>query len=317
VALLLLDRDVERLEDVTAAMGAVEDALRDRARGAAAVSPRLSVAAPDGDGVVVSAGSYSGVGAYGLRAYPVRPGDRIDVVAVWGVEPPGLEAIVAGRVFGPLRVGAIGAVAMGLLAPPDAGVVAVIGAGPQARMQAHAACVVRDVREIRVYRRDPAGRARAAAAWSQELGVEVRAVGDAEEAVRGADIVVTATVAVEPVIRAGWLEPQALVSVLGPTAAGAAEVGLDVFERAALVVSDFPEQYERQSFLLSGTPHAARVVDLAGLLAEGTTRPAGLVVFLSNGLSGTEVAVARELARRASGLGVGLELDLDLRATRG
>jgi ornithine cyclodeaminase len=315
VALLLLDRDVERLEDVAAAMGAVEVALRDRARGVAVVSPRLSVAPPDGDGVVVSAGSYAGVGAYGLRAYPVRADDRIDVVAVWNAEPPMLEAIVAGRVLGPLRVGAIGAVAMRLLAPPDASVVAVIGAGPQARMQAHAVCAVRDVREIRVFRRDPEGRTRAAAAWSRELAVAVRATRDAEEAVRGADVVVTATVAIEPVIHAGWLKPTALVSVLGRTATDGSEVGLDLFEQAALVVSDFPEQYERQSFLLSGTPHAAGILDLAELLVEGVTRPPGLAVFLSNGLSGTEVAVARELARRAAGLGLGLELDL--RSARG
>jgi ornithine cyclodeaminase/alanine dehydrogenase-like protein (mu-crystallin family) len=193
VALLLLDDDVERLVDLAAAIGAVEDALRERARGAAAVSSRLAVAPDGADGVIISAGSWPGLGAYGLRAYPARGDERVDVVSVWSVEPAELEALVVGRAFNPLRVGAIGGVAMRLLARPDASALAVIGAGPQARMQAHAACAVRKIERISVFRRDPAGRAAAAVAWQSELGVEVRAARDAQEAVRGADVVVTDT----------------------------------------------------------------------------------------------------------------------------
>jgi ornithine cyclodeaminase len=170
---------------------------------------------------------------------------------------------------------------------------------------------VRPVAEIRVFRRDAAGRTEAAARWERELGVPVRAAPDAEEAVRGAGIVVTATVASDPVIRADWLEPDALVNVLGHTRPDASEVALDLFERASILVSDFPEQYARDPFLLHGTEHVARIGDLAALLAGGGDRPAGIAVFLSNGLSGTEVAVARELARRAraSGLGLGLRAE--------
>jgi ornithine cyclodeaminase len=311
VALLLLDADVERLADLPAAIAAIEDALRDRARGSAVSAPRLALAGDDGEGTIVSAGAFPGLGAYGLRAYPLRIDGRVDVVAVWGSEPPELDVVVVGRAFGPLRVGAIGGVAMKLLAPPDASVLAVVGAGPQARMQAHAACAVRPVAEIRVFRRDAAGRAEAAARWERELGVPVRAAPDAEEAVRGAGIVVTATVASDPVIRADWLEPDALVNVLGHTRPDASEVALDLFERASILVSDFPEQYARDPFLLHGTEHVARIGDLAALLAGGGDRPAGIAVFLSNGLSGTEVAVARELARRAraSGLGLGLRAE--------
>jgi ornithine cyclodeaminase/alanine dehydrogenase-like protein (mu-crystallin family) len=308
VALLLDDADVLRLLDMRAAIGAVEDALRERGRGRAAASPRLSFAA-GGDGVVVSAGVYPGLGAYGLRAYPVRIAGRIDVLSIWDAERSTLEAVVVGRELNPLRVGAIGGVVIHLLAVPEAAVVGVIGAGPQARMQVHAACAVRPVREVRVYRRDAAARELAAATWTRELGVEVRPTEDAEAAVRGADVVVTATVAAEPVLAADWLEPHALVNVLGPTGSSASEVPLALFERAALLVSDFPEQYERDDFLLHGTAHAARIVDLAELLVE-PARPNGVAVFLSNGLSGTEVGVGRELARRAAAQGVGIELSL-------
>jgi hypothetical protein len=98
------------------------------------------------------------------------------------------------------------------------------------------------------------------------------------------------------------------VSVLGPTASEASEVGLDLFERAALVVSDFPEQHELDSFLLRGTPYESGIRDLAGLLVADTAPPPGITVFLSNGLTGTEVPVARDLARRAAERGLGLEV---------
>ena len=313
MTLLLLDDDVERLADLPAAIGAVDEALRERARDDSAASPRLAFAA-DGEGVIVSAGAFPGLGTFGLRAYPVRVAGRVDVVSVWSSAPAALEAIVVGQAFNPLRVGAIGGVAIRLLAAPEAAVLAVIGAGPQARMQAHAACAVRPIASVRVFRRDAAGRATAARAWERELGVEVRAAESPEDAVRGADVVVTATVATEPVVSADWLEPHALVSVLGPTGSGASEVGLDLFDRAELIVSDFPEQYELDGFMLRGTRHESRVLDLARALVQPPERAAGIAVFLSNGLSGIEVPVAHELARRAAARGLGVELASDEQA---
>jgi ornithine cyclodeaminase len=315
LTLLLRDDDVEQLLDLPASIAAVEEALRERARGAAASGARIVVAS-DGEGVVVSPGAFPGLGIVGLRAYPVRIDGRIDVVSMWSTEPPSLEALIVGSLFSPLRVGAIGGVAMQLLAEPKSSVLAVIGAGPQARMQAHAACAVLPIEEIRVFRRDAEGRAEAARAWGLELGVKVVSTQTAEEAVRDADVVVTATVADAPVLEAGWVEPQALVSVLGPTGTGASEVGLDLFGRAAFLVSDFPEQYLLDDdFMLHGTPHDSRIADLAQLVVEGRSRADGIAVFLSNGLTGAEIPVARELVRRAAGQGLGLELDV--RAPRG
>ena len=307
MTLLLLDDEVEQLADIGAAISAVEEALRERARGAAASGERVTVAT-GGEGVIVSPGAFPGLGSFGLRAYPLRAAGRIDVVLVWATEPPSLEAVLLGSAFGPLRVGAIGGVAMRLLARPDSSVLAVIGAGPQARMQAHAACAVLPIETVRLYRRDTRARAEAAHLWEREVGVPVVAAETVDEAVAGADVVVTATISESPVLDAHRLEPHALVSVLGPTGATSSEVGLDLFERAALVVSDFPEHYRHEDFLLHETVHEARILDLARVLVERPELPEGIAVFLSNGLTGTEVPVARELAGRAAARGLGLEL---------
>ena len=87
---------------------------------------------------------------------------------------------------------------------------------------------------------------------------------------------------------------------------------MDLIERADVLTSDFPEQYgQEEEFILHGTRHLVRVQDLAALAASGSAPGREQIsVFLSHGLAGTEVAVARALARRAAALGVGIEVEL-------
>ena len=106
-----------------------------------------------------------------------------------------------------VRTAAAGAVAAKHLSRADASVAAILGAGAQARLQLEALTLVRPIREARMWTR-PAEAAQAAAAaaeMTEKLGIPVKAVADAAEAVRGADIVVTTTPASEPILQADWL----------------------------------------------------------------------------------------------------------------
>ncbi len=76
--------------------------------------------------------------------------------------------------------------------------------------------------EVRVWSRDPAKRAAFAAETTERFGTPVHAVETAEQAVRGADIVVTATYAKEPVLSAEWVEPGAHINAMGSNQAPAA-----------------------------------------------------------------------------------------------
>jgi alanine dehydrogenase len=104
------------------------------------------------------------------------------------------------------RVGALYALAGDYLARSDATDIGLIGSGWQAGGQILGLCCVRNIQRVRVYSPSPANRVRFAAEMEQCLGIEVRPVGTAREAIANADIVALATNAGQKVIEADWVE---------------------------------------------------------------------------------------------------------------
>lgn len=117
-------------------------------------------------------------------------------------------AVMDGRLITEMRTAAVSAVATRLLAAEDAGVLAMLGSGVQARSHVEAMRLVRPIREIRVWSRTPAHAER----FAEEVGGRAMS---AEEAVRGADIVVTATPSMQPIVKAEWLKEGAHVNAVG------------------------------------------------------------------------------------------------------
>src|SRR5262249_12815892 len=117
------------------------------------------------------------------------------------------------------------------LARPDAAVYAQIGSGWQGTGQALAMAHVRKLREIRVFSPTKANREKLAETLRNRLNITIRAVDSAEEAMRGADIVGTATNSVTPVVKYEYLSPGAHVNSIKTT-----EVEVDVLERCQQVV---------------------------------------------------------------------------------
>lgn len=309
---LLNDGDLRRILDVRVAIGAVERALRERAAGSAVSLPRSAVETGSG-ALVFAPGGFGQMAIAGLRVYPVGYEADDQVVATWDMRDGRLQALFVGSLLGTIRTGAIGGAAMKLLAPSDASVLAVLGTGPQGYMQALAAVAVRPVREVRIYRRTADLRRAQAWEWTEALGVPVRPTATVRQAVSGASLIVMATRATTPVLDAGFLEPGVHVNSLGPKWRGDSEVGMDLMERAEVLVSDFPEQYRREEeFILHGSRHLDRLQELAALFARGfSRRPDDTTVFLSHGLSGTEVAVGHALAQLAEAAGAGVEIEIE------
>ena len=108
-------------------------------------------------------------------------------------------ATMDGRLITEMRTAAVSAVATDNLARSDASVLAIIGSGVQARSHLEALRLVGEFREVRVW---SPHRARA---FAEEHGI--RAAASAEEAVRGADVLVTATTSQTPVLLGEWLSP--------------------------------------------------------------------------------------------------------------
>jgi ornithine cyclodeaminase len=238
---------------------------------------------------------------FGYRSYDTFPTDPGAQVVVVHDETSGqVRAVAIGNELGARRTGAIGAVAADALAPSGAGIAAIIGSGIQAYTQLWALAVVRDLREVRVYSRDPARRSAFAARAQHLVGGQCRPAPDARTAVDGAQIVILATSSPAPVIDAAWIAPGSYVTTLGPKQQGRAEFGLDLPEAASLLVTDSLDQigaYHPPNVLV-GTPHRDRLVSL-GAVRAGEVSPPGadqISLFFSVGLAGTEAFLLNRLA---------------------
>ncbi|MGW0518103.1 ornithine cyclodeaminase family protein [Crossiella sp. NPDC003009] len=225
---------------------------------------------------------------YGFRSYATHL-DAPQLVALHA-EPSGeLLGLAVGKELGNHRTGALGGLAVDLLARPEARTVGLVGAGAQAWTQVWAISGVRELAGVRVFSRDPGRRRAFAERVRAELGVAAEAVCSAREAVVERDIVVLATSAGAPVIEAGWISAGTAVTTVGPKQVGRAEFGVDLVERADAVFTDSPAQLDgyRPSALLAG-----REVVSLGAVASGTQvgRRAAedVTLYASVGLAGTE-----------------------------
>lgn len=305
MTIILRDEDLQADWVMPTAVEAVEEAFRARVRGALVSPPRHGVEFGDlGSLVFTIGGTTDEDPLVGFRVYETfGKGPESQLVAVWSADDSSLRGIVLGERLGDVRTGAIGGVAVRHLSAPDAGTLGLIGTGKQARTQLEAAASVRRLREVRVFSRDAANREAFVAEMGARLKLSIRAARSARDAVDGADIVICATVSETPVIEAGWLRPGVHVTTVGPKFAGRHEVGLDLVERAAAIVTDSPQQTRAYGvpFFLEGTPHDDRMVELADIAsgrAVGRGDAEDTTLFVSSGLAGTEVLVASRILDR-------------------
>jgi alanine dehydrogenase len=300
---ILEDADVRRLLDPAMAIAAVRESLIAHHAGALIAPPRLAASLGDGD-LMFTVGRLAGTG-YGFRVYGTMPSDHDDQITVVYDDATGrINGAITGDFFGAARTGAIGAVAVDVLARPDAGTLGLIGTGKQAWTQLWAIRAVRPLREVRVYGRDAERRDAFTRRARSELSLPAVSVADPETAVAGADIVLLATSSTTPVIEAGWVAAGAHVTTLGPKQAGAHECPADLAERAGLILTDSPAQLDAypKPFFLAG-PARDRVGALGAAAAAAAPARRGadeITLFCSVGLAGTEIAVAVALLRSAS-----------------
>lgn len=213
-----------------------------------------------------------------------------------------------------VRTAAAGAVAARHLSRPDAAVAAIMGAGAQAELQLQALTLVRPLREVRLWARKYAKAEEAAARLSERLGIAVRAEADPQQAVAGADVIVTATPAEAPILKAEWLSSGQHVTAMGSDAEHKNEIDPAIFARADFAyVADSLKQTRR----LGELHHAVRA-GLAGAdadfpelgqivagLAHGRNSPAAITLADLTGTGVQDTAIATLARDRAAAAGAG------------
>jgi len=126
-----------------------------------------------------------------------------------------LLSVLEGSYITNIRTGAATGVAAKYLAKKSAKTLAIIGAGGQGRMQIRALSYLFSFEDVRVMDIDPQTTARFAAEMGKELGLSIRQAKNHQDAVEGADIIVTATVAHEILVRREWVSPGAFIASVG------------------------------------------------------------------------------------------------------
>lgn len=313
--LYLTEDEVGRLLTMDLALEAVGAGFRKLALDEAENVPRQRCRTDHVMLHVLPAGAKT-LGAIGFKAYTTASTGAKFHVTLFDPKLGGMTAIVEADLLGQFRTGAASGVATKKLARPDASTVGCLGTGKQARTQLLAVCKVRKVRSVRVHGRDADRRTAFAAQLSAETGVEVVPVGSAEDAVRGQDIVITATSAREPVLKGEWLADGAHVNLIGSNFLSKAEADVDVFRRAGLVTVDSKEQalLEAGDFvaaLNAGVLRWAEVLQFAPVLLgkyPGRESPEQVTVFKSLGLGIEDIAVAARVVQLARAQGVGREI---------
>lgn len=285
--MLLGDEQVRRLPRAAAVAG-VRSVLDQLAASAAVAPARQRVELGDG-AIVITGGRLTRPDVRGFRAYETH-GDHEQVVVVWDAAGR-VDAVVHGDELGPLRTGAIGAVALDHLAPREIGGLAILGAGPQAMEQLACIATVRPLDRVVVWSPRAESRGAFVDRAGDLHGITVTAAGSPAEAVSEADVVVSATSATRPFLTAEQLRHVAHFNAVGPKGSHGHELPREVFERPGLLVTDAPDQAHAYGDLLVAP---STLQALAPRVAAGETRADDVrrSVFVSLGLAGTDLAVA-------------------------
>ena len=257
--------------------------------------------------------------AYGLKAicvFPANPARGLDAhqgaVLLFDGETGELRAAVNASAITEIRTAAVSGVATRLLARADARVLAVLGAGVQARSHLTAMAAVREFERVRIWSRTPEH----ARALAEEAGGE--ATSTVEEALADADVVCTTTTAPEPIVRREWLQPGAHVNAVGSSIPTTRELDTATIAAASLFV-DRRESTLNESgdYLLAAAEGAigpehirAELGELLTGNAQGRTSEHELTVFKSLGLAAEDLAAAEHLYGRARETGAGTEVEL-------
>lgn len=208
-----------------------------------------------------------------------------------------------------IRTALAGAVAARLLSNPDATVVAIIGAGAQARLQLEALGLVRDVRSVRVWARDPSKAQAFAGEVFGRNGLEVSVHTDVATAVDGADIVVTATPTTQPLLTRRMIGPGTHVTAVGSDAEHKQELAVDLVAGADLFVCDSIVQSGRLGELRAALEAGFRVdaTELGEVIDGDVVRPGHDAVTVCD-LTGTgaqDTAIAGLAFSRAAAAELG------------
>ena len=307
-------------------MDLVEEGLKALARGEALNPLRTLMRLGSGKGFLgMMPGSLDARSVFGLKVVGVVPGNRgtrydshQGIVLLFDAEHGVPRAILDASEITAIRTAAASGVATRLLAREDAGDLAILGSGVQAKSHLEAMLCARSIRRVRVFGPSREERERFAARESERRGIRVEPVDSARAAVEGADIVCTVTSSASPILLGEWLSPGSHVNAVGACTPNARELDTAAVVRSRLFVDRRESTLsESGDFLIPRSEGAFGDDHIAGELGDvllgkvaGRRTAEEVTLFKSLGIAVEDLVVASHVDRVAREQSVGTLVEL-------
>ena len=310
--LVLSKKDLEQVLTMKDTIDTVQEAFKGLATGESIIPALVLMDAPKHNGAWgIKAGVLNNQDVIGLKlscSYfdnPKKYGlpSIMGVVVVSDLKNGVPLALMDGLQITAFRTGAVAGVAARYLARKDSEVAAILGAGAQGRTQLLALNEVLKLRDVRVYDIVPELRDKYAKEMSAKLGLNVHSVANAAEALKGADVVSTATPSREPYVRTEWIQPGTHITTVGSDEGSKQELDSSAYSRAKVVV-DKRDVALNKKYLKPELIHAELGEIIAGM-KPGRTNADEITIMDSTGLGIQDVAAGLVAYRLAKEKGVG------------
>jgi alanine dehydrogenase len=318
MTLLLTEADVRSLLTMPIALEVVEDSLRRQGNGELVLQPRRRIKLADNALMHYMAAGDSSRGYMGMKIYTVAHGGARFVVPLFRSTTGEMAALIEADALGQIRTGAATGVATKYLANPGARSAGIIGTGYQARTQLEAVAAVRKLERVRAFGRDPQRREAFCREMSERIGIAVEPAGSGEEAVKGADIVITATSATQVVLTGAQVAPGMHINAMGANWPQKRELDATAVARAQEIVVDSVEQSKMEAGDLiqafgEDQSRWKSVRELGQIVAgkePGRTGADQITLFKSNGIATWDLAAAARVYEMAVARGMGRNIPL-------
>jgi alanine dehydrogenase len=324
--LLLSEKQVQGLIDVDELIAALEDAHRQYATGNAVMPVRLVVPLAQIQGRITSMpGFLNEDRALGMKVvtyFQENPKQGLPAILatimLFSAETGKMIAAMDGSYITAIRTACASAMATKALANPRTSVLAILGAGVQARAHIAALTHVRKLEKIKIY--SPSGTS--AIALKKELEPQVKVTIEvaksAVEAVRETDLVVTVTTAKEPILKQEWLKPGVHINAVGSHRPDSRELDGAILARAKVVVDSREAILSecgdillalKEGSISENAIHAEIGEVLAGT-KPGRQSTDEITLYKSVGIAIQDVATANLVYRKATERGIGTNVEI-------
>jgi len=324
--LVFTEKDVQALLEIEELIDILEQAHIQYSTGQAVMPVRLVAPLPDIRGRITSMPAYLKEShALGMKVVTyfqenLRQGlpAILATISLYSTETGKLMALMDGTFITAIRTACASAMATRALANAETPLLGILGAGVQARAHIRALCKVRELRKIRVY--SPSGKSalKLKEELEPEVGAMIEPVDSAEEAVREADLLVTATTTKEPILQAGWLNPGTHINAIGSHRPDLREIDAQTMKRAKVFVDSREAIMAECGDILLAVKEGAITEDhisaeIGEVLAgkkPGRTHRNEITLYKSVGIAIQDVATAHLVYRKALEKKVGATVEV-------